>query len=239
MKKFKIFLIILLIIILFGFLLEGIKTIYGYKMINKILSKTISNINKDNYYLEIKCTGKDIDTKTTAYYRNGIGRYVADNGVYTWTDGEDAYLIDEENKKVYVLSIENAPESLVSNDMFAYLLPGYNMSFWQKLKLSANIFNKFKSEKIDDEECYKISIISEKTTKTTWINKKSLSPIKTLLEFQNGDKLVYTYDLKFTATKLISVELPSFDGYKIIDYETGEILTDNLTIDDVENKEAQ
>ena len=92
--------------------------------------------------------------------------------------------------------------------MFAYLIPGYKTSFINKLKICGNMFNKFSTEKIEDEEYYKITVNEEKYVKTTWINKKTLKPVKAVMEFPSGDPLKYTYDLKISATKLSSIEIP-------------------------------
>ena len=237
MSKFKVFLIFLCLFLLVFFLIIGIKTIIRVHTLNKILDKAITNIDKDNYSLKTTCRNGENKTETTAYYRNGIGRYVAENGIYTWTDGKDAYMIDEEDKVLYVLEIDDFPEMLVGNDMFAYLYPGYNKNFFEKLKIAGNMFNKFKSEKIDDEECYKISINEKKYVKTFWISKKNILPIKATMEFPSGETLEYKYDLRFTATKITSIELPDLSEYKIIDYKTGETIVEETNeVEETKNK---
>ncbi len=232
MSKLKKIFIVLLVIILTYFLVIGITSMIRMSVLNKILKKANNNIEKDNYSLKTTCVNGEYKSETTAYYRDGIGRYVAENGIYTWTDGQKAYMVDEENKTLYVLTISKSSEMLISNDMFAYLIPGYNLSFIDKLKLCGNMFNKFSTEKIGDEDYYKITVNEEKYVKTTWISKKSLSPSKAIMEFPSGDPLEYTYDLRFTATKLSSIDLPNLDTYKIIDYETGEVIVEKFTTEE-------
>ena len=238
MSKKRIVFVLIIILILLFFLTVGIISISRFVKLNKILDKAQTNIEKDNYYLKSICQSGDAKTETTAYYRNGIGRYVAENGIYTWTDGKDAYMIDEEDKTLYVLSIEKSPEMLVSNDMFAYLIPGYSETFWEKMKMVGNLWNKFSNDTIDGEKCYKILIHGDKFIKTTWISQKSLNPVKSAIQFQNGDILEYIYDLKFTATKITSIELPDINEYKVIDYETKEVIVDEFVLEDATTEET-
>ena len=240
MSKFKIFLAILALVLLIFFLIVGINTITRMHTLNKILNKAISNLDKDNYSLKTICKSDEYKSETMAYYRNGIGRLVAENGIYTWTDGKDAYMVDETNKVLYVLPMNDSPEMLVGNDMYAYLYPGYDKGFFEKLRIAGNMFNKFKTETINDEECYKIVINEEKYVKTTWISKKNLLPVKATMTFPSGETLEYTYDLRFTATKLTSIELPDLDEYKILDYKTGEVIVEEfITENSNEQTEAE
>lgn len=234
MSKIKIILIFIVIAILIFFLVIGINSISRLRVLNMILDKANLNIDKDNYSLKTSCKIGDSVTETNAYYRNGVGRFVASNGIYTWTDGKDAYMIDDENKIIYVLKIENSPEILVSSDMFAYLIPGYNEGLFGKIKITGNMFNKFSTEKINDEDCYKIITNEDKFIKTTWISKKSLNPVKAKIQFQAGDPIEYEYDLKFVATKISSITLPNLEEYKVIDYETKEVIAEKLYIDQPE-----
>jgi len=237
MSKLKIFLICICTVLLLFFLIIGINSIIRVNILNKIVNKAIQNIEKDNYSLKTTCKTGDSKTETIAYYRNGIGRYVAENGIYTWTDGKDAYLVDEDNKNIYILNIEKSPEMLVGNDMYAYLIPGYNKKFFEKMKIVGNMFNSFSTDKINDVECYKIKINEDKYIKTTWISKKSLQPVKALMEFQTGEPLEYEYELKFTSVKISSIEMPNLDDYKIIDYESKEVIADPANTNEIENNE--
>ena len=221
MKKRTKFLIILITIILVIGLIIGIKTFRGILILQNIFKEVEENIEKDNYYLKTTYKFQGEETITHVYYRNGIGRHVAGNGLYTWVDGEEAYLVDEENKQMYLLDLEQSI-GLVSSDMFAYLIPGYSENLFGRILIAGNVKNKITTEEFDGEKCYVIKVAEEKNIKTVWINAKTNKPVKAVLEFPNGDKCEYIYELSFTATKLTSIELPDKSEYTIRDNETGE-----------------
>lgn len=79
-----------------------------------------------------------------------------------------------------------------------------------------------KSEKVNGEKCYKISVKEGQAQKTVWVTKSRSFPIKAEIRFSNGDVFEYEYDLKFFITKLKDVELPSFSEYTVYDYKTRE-----------------
>lgn len=226
MNKGKKFLIILIIVIVIIGLIMGIRTIYGFNVLQKIFSKVEENILKDNYYLKQTCKYNDQETTIEAYYRDGIGRYVAENGMYTWTDGKEAYMVNNENMTLSSLEIENAV-TLVSSDMFAYLIPGYRYNIFERIFLAGSLRNSIKSEKVGEDKCYVIKEEQEHSTKTVWINKKTMNPIKAEVEFENGAKYEYTYQLAFTATKLTSIELDKTKYTIIGSVET--VITDSIS----------
>ena len=82
--------------------------------------------------------------------------------------------------------------------------------------------NSIKSEKVNGEKCYKISVKEGQAQKTVWITKSRSLPIRAEIKFSNGDIFEYEYDLKFFITKLKDVELPDFSEYTIYDYKTKE-----------------
>ena len=47
--------------------------------------------------------------------------------------------------------------------------------------------NSVKSEKINGEKCYKISVKEGQAEKTVWITKSRSFPIKAEIKFSNGD----------------------------------------------------
>lgn len=221
-KKMKFGIIFILIFLIIG-LICGIRTIRNFWILNSSINILKENIEKDNYYLKTTLNKKDSKIVTEAYYKEGIGKLVSENGIYTWVDGESAYMVDENNKKIYVMEIvaENSA-ALVSNEMFVSLIPGYSKNFFEKLLISGDLKNSIKTEKINDEKCYKIKIDEGKTTKTIWINKSRRYPVKGKIEFSNGDVFDYDYDLKFYITKLKNVELPDTSDYTFYEYKTGK-----------------
>ena len=234
MKIIKRVLIIIVILFLLFCLFLGARTIINFRKLKVILDKQNDYIEKDNYYLKTTIKNGEKRKETVAYYRSGTGKLVAENGVYSWTDGEDAYMIDEENKLVYVVNINKNPELLVSYDKFAYLIPGYKESFWNKLKLVGNLFNSIKTENLDEDECYKITIQDKNYIKTVWVTKRNCVPIRTTMEFPSGEILEYNYELKFTYTKFINIEMPDLNDYKILDYETQKVIVDKFVSDETE-----
>ena len=232
MNKLKKFFIILIILFLMFCLFLGIRTIINYRTLHFILNKQIEYIDKENYSLKSIFKSGEDTVETMAYYRKGIGRQVAENGVYSWTDGKDAYMIDEENKTVYVLDISKSSESLVSSDKFAYLIPGYNQSFSEQFKMCGNLFNSIKTETVGEEECYKITIQEDKYLKTVWVIKRNCLPLKATMEFPSGEIFEYSYVFKFDSTKVTNIEMPDIDSYKVVDYETNEVIVDKFVTDD-------
>ena len=143
-----------------------------------------------------------------------------------YPDGYKEIHIDH-NNKLYVLDIEGENSiSLVSDSMFASLVPGYNKNFFERVLMACNLKIKIKSEKLDNQKCYVIEDNEQKAKKTVWITKDRKNPIKAKVEFENGEVFEYDYELKFLATKLRDVELPDTKNYTLINYETGEVILD-------------
>lgn len=134
-KKVKFLIILVLIISIIG-ILCGVRAVKHVVILNKAISKLEENLEKDNYYLKtiVKVNGKTSSTET--FYREGIGKTVTNDGVYTWVDGEKAYMVDEQNKNVYNMEIstENSP-MLASNNMYISLIPGHSKNFIERLIL--------------------------------------------------------------------------------------------------------
>ena len=95
----NIFLIILITIVACIGLFCGIRAIRNIIILNKTISKLEENIEKDNYYLKTTVKIKDETSSTEVFYKDGIGKNVTTSGIYTWVDGEKAYMNKEENKK--------------------------------------------------------------------------------------------------------------------------------------------
>ena len=226
-KKFLFLLFFIFLIIIIG-MIFGIITIYRFSILQDISRKINDNIKKDNYHMTTTVTSDDGTTNTTeAFYRNNVGKLVASNGIYTWADGEYAYMVDEEKKTVYLLNINNENIGLVSYSMFASVVPGYNNTIIERLFLAGNLNNKIKKSKLNDKDCFMIKIIDEKYNKTVWIDMVNAIPIKAEIEFDNGSKISYDYIIKFNETRLKDIDLPSIDDYTLIDAENEEIIKDS------------
>lgn len=209
----KILLLFLIILVVIGFVL-GIRTIYRFYVIQKIYKVVDKNIEKENYYLKTTITSKDKTTETEAFYKDGIGKLVSSNGIYTWVDGEDAYIVDEANKTIYTTDI-NKTIGLVSNKMFASYYPGYSKNLIEKIILAGSIQNKIKNVMLNDKKCIMIQVKDETSTKTVWITKSDCYIEKAKLEFPNGDVIEYDYTLKFNCNGIRDVELPDIKDYTL------------------------
>ncbi len=214
-KKMIVGIVILSIFLLAG-LFFGIRAIRNFCIIQNIFSQIEQDIENDNYYLKTTVTHEGAASVTKTYYKDGTGKLVAENGIYTWVDGKDAYMVDEQNKTLYVLDKENSL-GLVSYEMFASLIPGYSKNVFQKFLMAGSLQNKVGSEKIDYKKCYKIVIKEKEDTKTYWIEKNSSKPLKARIEFKTGDVYEYEYELRFNVVGIKDIELPKIDDYQRIE----------------------
>lgn len=214
-KKKKIGIMVLIAIFIVG-LIYGIRAIKNFYIIQSIFSEVEENVKKDNYYLRNTVTHNEESTLSKIFYKDGIGKMIAENGLYTWVNGENAYMVDEENKTIYTLDLEKSL-GLVSNEMFASLIPGYSKNIFERFIMAGNMQNKIKSDKINDKKCYMIKIKEENNVKTYWIEKNSKKLIKATVQFSNGDSYQYDYELQFGVTKIKDVELPDITEYTIIE----------------------
>lgn len=215
-KKLKVIMILSVILVAIG-LVFGINTIFRYYKLQKILTTVEENLEKENYYVKIKTTNNGASNETETFYKEGIGKLVAENGIYTWTDGEKAYVVDETKKEVQTLNISNNISVLVTNERLASLYPGYYKNFFERLFLAGNIENKIKTVEENGEKYTYIEIKEENYTKSYWISNKWNNLIKAKVEFSNGDIYDYEYEIKFYITKLKDVELPDFSDYTIVE----------------------
>ncbi len=233
----KILNILIIIIAIIGFIF-GVTTIVKFIKLNNIYKKVDKYIAYDCFCLETKQETKNEKIETEAYYRKGIGKQVASNGIYTWTDGERAYIVDEANSTIYTLNIENNI-SLVSYNMFAAPIQGYNSDVIDRIFLAGDANTTIKKEKIDDDEYYCIRTKEKNAIKKVWVEKKSSKIKKATIEFSNGDILNYDYELTFNSVDSADVTLPDITGYKLINGETGTILTESFNENNSEKKQDE
>ncbi len=223
---------IILILIIIAFIL-GIVAIYRFTIIQSIFKKINENIAINNYYLKTTFTDGNNGSETETFYKDGIGKCITSNNLYSWADGKDAYLVDEDNKKIYVLDINDRKSSitLASSDMFSSVIPGYNKNVFQRFLLACDLKTKIKSVKPDKQECYMIETSENGISKTVWIDKENKNPVKAELRNRNQSLLKYNYELKFNTTNLDDIKLPNMKDYTIIDYKSGDVILDNFNID--------
>lgn len=230
-KKMKLLIGLIIALLIIGLIL-GCATIYRFCKIQNILSDVNENIEKDNYYMKTIITNNGKTLTTETYYKNGIGKFVSQEGVYTWFDGENAYTVDETNKQATKLALDEAM-GLVFNNSFASLYPCYSKNAFQKLLFAGNLSNSIKTENYNGEKCTVFRVEEENCIKTYWITNKWSNLIKAEVEFPNGDKYEYKYEIKFHITKLKDIELPDFSDYTIT-YNTESANADNANTEDAD-----
>ena len=127
---------ILIIIIAIIFFLLGVYSIYKFIIINKIYNKMAEYVALENFSMKV-IDSENSSGRIEMYYKDVIGKMIVKENTYTWTDGEEAYLIDEENKKAQKLSFESS--LLVSNEAVGSMIPGYSKNLIERFFLAGNI----------------------------------------------------------------------------------------------------
>lgn len=222
----KVLKVLIIIIAIIGFIF-GITTIVKFIKLNNIYKKIDKYVAYDCFYLGTLQESNGEKIETEAYYRNGTSKQIASNGIYTWTDGERAYMVDEENSTIYTLSLENNI-SLVSYNMFAAPIQGYNAGFVDRILLAGDVNTTIKKEKIEETDYYCIKTKENNAIKKVWVEKKSSKIKKATIEFSNGDVFNYDYELSFNSVNAADVKLPDITGYKLVNGETGTTLSESF-----------
>lgn len=229
-KKMKFLIGLIITLILIGFVF-GIATIYRFCKLQKIWSRVEQNVEKDNFYMETTIVNKGTSKKTQSYYKEGIGKFVSQDGSYIWFNGANAYSIDETNKLASILNPEEAI-GVVYKESFASLYPGYEEGFFGRLMFAGDLSNKIKSGNYNGQKCTVIIVEEENYTKTYWITKDFSNLVQAKMEFSNGDVYEYKYDIKFHSTRLKDVELPDISEYTVTEAATGETVEINTLEND-------
>ena len=217
--KVKFIIILIITFVIIG-LFFGISTIVRFSKLQPIWSRLEENIKKENYYMETTIVNKGVTTKTTTYYKDGIGKFVSHDGSYIWFDGEKAYSINEANKTMNMLN-PNEEIGIVYKESFASLYPGYSYNWFEKMMLAGNLSNKIKTQYFNGQKCIMIEIKEDMYTKTYWITDDFKNLVQAKITFTNGDVYEYKYNIKFHTTKLSDVELPNVSEYTITDSVSG------------------
>lgn len=220
-KKKKLLVSLILIICIIG-LVWGICTIARFCKMQRIYGKLKEYTEYDNYYFKTSLieNGKTT-TETEALYKEEVGKLVSGSGIYTWVSGNRAYMIDEESQKAYVLDADEN-SLLVSYEMFASTIPGYNKNIFERILLAGDISNKIKTVKDGNQKLILIQVKEKNAIKSIWINKESCKPLKATIEFSNGDIMQYTYELQFNVVTAKEVALPDLTEYTLIDSMSNE-----------------
>ena len=175
--------------------------------------------------METTIINKGVSTKTETYYKNGVGKFVSQNGTYIWYDGNKAYSVNENEKTMNMLNPDEEI-GVVYKESFATLYPGYSYNWFDKIMLAGNLSNTIKTQHFNGQKCIMIEIKNDMYTKTYWITDDFKELVQAKIAFTNGDVYEYKYHIKFHTTKLKDVELPNITDYTI---------TDNKSRDAIEN----
>ena len=221
-KKIKFLIILIIVLVIIG-LIFGISTIVRFSKLQSIWSRVNENIEKENYYMETTIVNKGVTTKTKTYYKDGIGKFVSQNGTYIWFDGNNAYSVNETEKTMNMLNPEEEI-GVVYKESFATLYPGFSYNLFEKIMLAGNLLNVIKTQYFNGQKCIMIEIKEDMYTKTYWITDDFKNLVQAKITFTNGDVYEYKYDIKFHTTKLSDVELPNITDYKITDNATGKTI---------------
>ena len=221
-KKIKFLIILIIVLVIIG-LIFGISTIVRFSKLQSIWSRVNENIEKENYYMETTIVNKGVTTKTKTYYKDGIGKFVSQNGTYIWFDGNNAYSVNETEKTMNMLNPEEEI-GVVYKESFATLYPGFSYNLFEKIMLAGNLSNVIKTQYFNGQKCIMIEIKEDMYTKTYWITDDFKNLVQAKITFTNGDVYEYKYDIKFHTTKLSDVELPNITDYKITANATGKTL---------------
>lgn len=230
-KKTKVLIGLLAIILLIG-LIFGIATIVRFCKLQSILSVVKENVGKNNYYMKTTIINNGVSNITETYYKEGVGKFVSEDGTYIWFDGTNAYSIDEENKIAVILN-SNEIIGVVNNESFASLYPGYTDGFLKRLMIAGDFSNKFKTDYHNGKKCTIITIVEKEYTKTFWIEKDMQNLVKAEINFANGDNFEYKYDLMFHSTQVRDIKLPDISEYKVIDGSTGKNVETTILDNDI------
>lgn len=229
--KTKVLICLMAIIALIG-LIFGIITITRFCKLQSILNKVKENVAKNNFYLKTTIINNGAWKTTETYYREGIGKFVSEDGTYIWFDGTNAYSINEKEKKAVVLDTKQII-GVINRESFASLYPGYTYGFFKRLMISGDLSNKIKIGYHNGKKCTIITITEKKHTKTFWITEDMKNLVKAEIRFTNGDTYEYIYDLSFYSTQVRDIKLPNISEYKVIDSITGKNIETNILDNDI------
>ncbi len=204
-------------------------------ILKKIYNETDMNISKDNYSMTITMINEDGSEgkKTQSYYRDGRGKQIASNGVYTWTNQKYYFMIDENKKEISELNTEEYTDSvgIITNATFATFIPGYFKTFGERVKMVLNPSTRIKTEQVDNEKCYKITVKESsdgyKNTKKFWISKRDYTIKQSeiaIISKKDGSSsnLKYKYSITFLGVTVKDTDFITVTDYTMVNRETGE-----------------
>lgn len=206
---------ILVIIILVLFFMIGCYTLYKFIIINKIFNKMQEYVYIGNYYMKVTNSEEESGTMEI-YYKDGIGKMIMSNDIYSWTDGTEAYLVDEENKKIQTLDMDSS--FLISNEYVGSMVPGYSKNIWQKFLLAGKMSTSVKVQKYDTIRYYVITTNENDVKKVIWFKYTDLLPSQAKINVGEYEQTYY-YDISFEKVTDEEVKKPNIQEYTFVEEE--------------------
>lgn len=210
MDKRKILKIFIIIIAMLFFII-GCFSIYKFIIIRKIFNKMEEYVALENFYMEITSANNDSITQKV-YYKDGIGKLINYDGTYTWTDGKEAYLVDDENKKIQTVNWETP--TLISNEYVGSMIPGYSKSFIETFILAGDLNTSVKIKDYEKIKYYVITTEEKGITKTIWFLYDTLIPSQITVKIADIAETYY-YDITFENVEEKSIQKPNVNEYTL------------------------
>lgn len=196
-KIFRIILIIFLIIVIAFF----IKFVYNFRIINKIGKKIVDTYSLNNVYYEYKNIGKNTESSIRKrlnkkiYYELIIGEnegitkqtYYSDNenDICYYIPNDEKVLITDQ-KAVVLHSSMDTRMPKTRAEVYCYQVYLGNMLYAN----SAYDFRNIRNKKIDNKDCYEITMKFDSYLEKTYFDKETLLPIKTIKENTKNNNIL-------------------------------------------------
>lgn len=207
-KKMKLWQKIIFIVLAIAIIVPTVLVIVNTSVINKIIANQKENVNMQNYSYTVQ-SNSTAGMVTKVYYKDGIKMYVVqnnENNIIIWRNSNTKEMISltPNTLKAGVEKYEGDDPNTIP-----YLLDEYAS---KELKL----FSIITSEKVNGEECYKVSSLGQKL----WFSKSTGMIVKEMngTVVKDGKEMGYVSefkDWKFNQLTDIDVTRPNLIGYEV------------------------
>ncbi len=207
-KKMKLWQKIIFIVLAIAIIVPTVLVIVNTSVINKIIANQKENVNMQNYSYTVQ-SNSTAGMVTKVYYKDGIKMYVVqnnENNIIIWRNSNTKEMISltPNTLKAGVEKYEGDDPNTIP-----YLLDEYAS---KELKL----FSIITSEKVNGEECYKVSSLGRKL----WFSKSTGMIVKEMngTVVKDGKEMGYVSefkDWKFNQLTDIDVTRPNLIGYEV------------------------
>lgn len=184
MKNKKVLFIIVIIVVAVVFSIFRIYNIYKLKKVFNEISIAMGDLlNNCNFTYEVKCSGDSVSNmKKWVYNKEKVALQRTNSIYYADMTTNEMYVANMEDKTYTILNTSILPQ--IRPEIFLNAPSFYSVTQIQNLELL--LVATIKEEKLNDEDCYKITMYNEEA----WINKETLMPVKNICSM--GE---YTYSI--------------------------------------------